>query len=290
MARLRPRPSRRRPSPCSSSQGAPVAIGERGRRIQSTGCGDDQAAPPERPLDDAVPSPEPRDARSLPDFSATRAAAAGTARSAASARGQEAEAPDFKKQMRDLGDAVPTPEAREAAIPDFRPPAPVPPKPGNAARAAQADSAATATATESRNLGAGTEAAGPAPAPAPDLRHPGTPRRRRRPTAVLPARRHLASTPPGGARLSHLVGMPCSPPGSPPIGAIPRRRWRSVRARSRCASVAGGWSGHRCRDHGRKRIERADGARRSPCCVALRVPPPGTDVTRTVRSVTALSD
>jgi protein TonB len=84
-------------------------------------------APAERPLDDAVPPPEPIDAHAVPDFRPAVPPPPELRDALPAPDVAEAEAPDFSKQMPDLRDALPPPEPREAAVPDFRPPpAPVP--------------------------------------------------------------------------------------------------------------------------------------------------------------------
>jgi len=81
----------------------------------------------DRALDDSLPPPEPMDTQAVPDFRpAAPPPELKDARPAPEVR--EAEIPDFRKQTPDLRDAVPSPEAREAAVPDFRLPPRVPPR------------------------------------------------------------------------------------------------------------------------------------------------------------------
>lgn len=81
----------------------------------------------ERQLDDALPPPELMDAQAVPDFRPPVPPPPELRDAVPLPEVTEAEAPDYKMQMPELRDAVPPPEPREAAVPDFRPP-PAPPK------------------------------------------------------------------------------------------------------------------------------------------------------------------
>lgn len=110
--------------------GAPVATASEvapSARSAAAEMATPKEAPAERQLDDAVMPPQPIDAQPVPELRPAKPPP--DLRDALPVpEVEEAESPDFRKQMPDLRDAVPQPELREAALPDFRQPAPVPPR------------------------------------------------------------------------------------------------------------------------------------------------------------------
>jgi len=110
--------------------GAPVATASEAApstRPSAAETATTREAPAERQLDDALPPPEPTDAQAVPDFRPPAPPPPELRDAVPVPEVREAEAPDYKKQMPELRDAVPPPEPREAAVPDFRP-LPAPPK------------------------------------------------------------------------------------------------------------------------------------------------------------------
>lgn len=270
--------------------GAPVATASEAAGSSQPAAATTREAPPERPLDDAVPSPEPEDARSLPDFRPPAPPPPELRDSLPVPEVREAEAPDFKKQMRDLGDAVPTPEAREAAIPDFRPPAPVPPKPETRPEPRKPTPPPPPQQQRVEPKPA-PRAAGPAPAPAPTPAPLPAPSTAPSPHGGFASAAPPASTQPGGA--------PVVAPGWNALLvawlAANRRYPEEARRRSvegevtvRFSVAADGRVTDVAITAG-SGSSALDGA-----AVAMlrgaKVPPPGTDVTRTVRIRYRLSD
>lgn len=111
--------------------GAPVATASEAApsaRSAAAETATTREAPAERQLDTAVPPPQPIDAQAVPEFRPAMPPPPDLRDALPVPEVREAEIPDFRKQMPDLRDAVPPPEPREAALPDLRPPAPVLPR------------------------------------------------------------------------------------------------------------------------------------------------------------------
>lgn len=212
-------------------------------------------APTERSLDEALPPPEPMDAQAVPDFR-----------------------PPVPPPS-ELRDAVPMPELREAAVPDFRPPPvlpkqelrkPTPPPPQQQPQKAEPKSAAPAPRT-----------ANPAPAtnPSPHSGFAG---------AAPPA---AASPQPGGAAVvapgwNALLATWLAANKRYPEEARRRSVEGEVTVRFSVAAdgrvtevVIAAGSGSSALDGAAVAMLRG-----------ARVPPPGTDVTRTVRIRYRLAD
>lgn len=242
-------------------------------------------APVERQLDDALPPLEPMDAQALPDFRPPVPPPPELRDAVPVPEVSEAEAPDYKKQMPQLRDAVPPPEPREAAVPDFRPP-PAPPKqeprpePRKPTPPPQQQQKA-----EPKSAAPTPRAANPAPSPAPS-------------TSPSPHSGFASAAPPA-------AGSP--QPGSAPVVApgwnallaawlaANRRYPEEARRRSVEGEVTVRFS---VASDGRvTEVSIVAGSGSSAldgAAVAMlrgaRLPPPGTDVTRTVRIRYRLAD
>lgn len=238
-------------------------------------------APVERQLDDALPPLEPMDAQAVPDFRPPVSPAPELRDAVPLPDVSEVEAPDYKKQMPELRDAVPPPEPREAAVPDFRPP-PAPPRqePRKPTPPPQPQQR-----VEPRPAAPAPRAANPAPSPAPS-------------TAPSPHSGFASAAPPAAAS-PQPGGAPAVAPGWNALLAAwlaaNRRYPEEARRRGVEGEVTVRFSV--AADGRVTEVAIAAGSGSSAldgAAVAMlrgaRLPPPGTDVTRTVRIRYRLAD
>lgn len=244
-------------------------------------------APAERQLDDALPPPEPTDAQAVPDFRPPAPPPPELRDAVPVPEVKEAEAPDYKKQMPELRDAIPPPEPREAAVPDFRPP-PAPPRQELRAEPPRKPTPPPPPQqkAEPRPAAPAPRAANPAPAPsaAPS-------------TAPSPHSGFASAAPPAAA--AQPGGAPVVAPGWNALLAAwlaaNRRYPEEARRRSVEGEVTVRFSV--AADGRVTDVAIAAGSGSSAldgAAVAMlrgaKLPPPGTDVTRTVRIRYRLAD
>lgn len=259
--------------------GAPVATGsEAAPQPAAAETSTTKEAPAERQLNDAVPSPEPADAQAVPDFHPPAPPPPDLRDALPVPEVKEAEAPDFRKQMPDLSDAVPTPEPREATVPDFRPPTPAPPR-------QEPRKPTPPQKAEPKPAAPAPRATGPAPSPSP------APSTAPSPHGGFASAAPPASAQPGGA----AVVVPGWNALLAAWLAANRRYPEEARRRSVEGEVTVRFSV--AADGRVTDVAIATGSGSSAldgAAVAMlrgaKLPPPGTDVTRTVRIRYRLSD